>query len=164
MSDVNPRWGPNAWDWTGTGRHFQPQFDRSLRQAQADWDEGLRKWDSGDDPDRERFTQDGGEPYPYEEWNGERPGDDDLYYRPDWPEDVELGYQLYETVSEGTPLSPSFATAEELARFLIYPLAMFDSFEAAMRFVDVGWAPSFMDKGDGRGLQPGYEVVAEEGP
>jgi hypothetical protein len=131
----------------------------SLRQAQTDWDEGLRKWNSGEDPDRERFTQDGGEPYLYEKWAGQRPADNDSYYRPDWSEVVELGYQFYETVSEGTPLSPSFATPEELARFLVHPLAIFNSFEAAIRFVDVGWAPTFI--GHGAKLQPGYEVIAD---
>lgn len=46
----------------------------------------------------------------------QRPSDDDAdQYMPDFgiPED-ELGWCLYQTVSEGTPVTPVFATAEEL--------------------------------------------------
>lgn len=51
--------------------------------------------------------------YPFEEEEGSRPDAD--RYMPDFdePED-ELGWCLYETVSEGTPCTPVFATAEEL--------------------------------------------------
>ena len=39
-------------------------------------------------------------------------------YMPYWPEEMRTGWQMYETVTEGTPISPVFATAEELARWL----------------------------------------------
>lgn len=35
-------------------------------------------------------------------------------YRPVWGEDVKLGFCLYETVSEGKPVSPIFATKDEV--------------------------------------------------
>lgn len=45
--------------------------------------------------------------------------DDDLPpdradYMPDWPEEVATHFMLYENVSEGSPISPAFATADEL--------------------------------------------------
>jgi hypothetical protein len=58
------------------------------------------------------------------------------------------GYQLWQTVSEGSPITPVFATAEELARHMVShhwntnPEPMASSFEVAMRFIDAGWAPS----------------------
>jgi hypothetical protein len=38
-------------------------------------------------------------------------------YMPEIPEGTPLGYQLYETTSEGTPVSPVFKTLEELATY-----------------------------------------------
>lgn len=58
------------------------------------------------------------------------------------------GYQLWETVSEGSPISPVFETAELLAEWMTGNDCTVDgpmsSYEAALRFVKAGWAPSFM--------------------
>lgn len=37
---------------------------------------------------------------------------------PDWPEEQRTHWQMYEDTTEGTPISPVFATPEELARWL----------------------------------------------
>jgi hypothetical protein len=61
---------------------------------------------------------------------------------------VGEGWQLWETVSEGSPITPVFATPEELARFMVghswgsQTERMASSFDVAMRFIDAGWAPS----------------------
>ena len=39
-------------------------------------------------------------------------------HMPHWPIKRRTHWQMYETVSEGTPISPVMATAEELARWL----------------------------------------------
>ena len=39
-------------------------------------------------------------------------------YMPAWTPEQAVGWQMYENVSEGTPISPVFETAEELARYL----------------------------------------------
>ena len=39
-------------------------------------------------------------------------------FMPDWSPDEATHYMMYETCSEGTPISPAFATPEELARWL----------------------------------------------
>jgi hypothetical protein len=49
------------------------------------------------------------------------------------------GYQVYETVTEGTPVSPVFANREELLRWLI---SQGHSETAANDFIDDGWAPT----------------------
>lgn len=55
--------------------------------------------------------------YPtYEEWAGERPRSED--YMPTWTPEEATWYMMYESTSEGTPLSPAFETPEELARWL----------------------------------------------
>lgn len=55
------------------------------------------------------------------------------------------GYQLWETVSEGSPVSPVFEDREGLAWWLTTGaagLARADSVPAALRFIDAGWAPT----------------------
>lgn len=49
------------------------------------------------------------------DWCGNPPSLED--YMPNWPEAERTHYMMYEDTSEGTPLSPAFATPEELARW-----------------------------------------------
>lgn len=99
------------------GRHI-PLDDCSYDYA--DWDEGFKQWNLG-------FVQSYGKGEKwapksaehdgrYTEWAGARPSPDD--YMPDWPEAERTHLMMYENTSEGTPLSPAFTTAEELARWL----------------------------------------------
>jgi hypothetical protein len=39
-------------------------------------------------------------------------------YMPDWPSSERTHFQMYETTSEGTPISPIFADVETLCRWL----------------------------------------------
>ena len=39
-------------------------------------------------------------------------------YMPDWSDDEATHLMMYENVTEGTPISPAFATPEELAKWL----------------------------------------------
>jgi hypothetical protein len=76
------------------------------------------------------------------------------------------GWQLWETVSEGSPISPVFADAEGLARWLTTsdscrgaqnrPMTI----EQARGFVGVGWAPSLI--GDADGLHDGATYVGTD--
>jgi hypothetical protein len=74
------------------------------------------------------------------------------------------GWQLWETVSEGSPISPVFATAEDLAQWLTTPAARRGAMrepmgiEAARRFVQAGWAPSLMGSAS-EGITSGAEWV-----
>lgn len=58
------------------------------------------------------------------------------------------GWQLWETVSEGSPISPVFGTAEELAVWLTTPDSCWGATQRPMTitqargFVGSGWAPS----------------------
>lgn len=56
------------------------------------------------------------EGYTIEEWCGPRPVPED--YMPDWQEEERTHLQMYESTTEGTPISPIMATKEELARWL----------------------------------------------
>lgn len=110
---------PAGWEHPkqADGRYF-PLFDGAcLDEAVRDWDEGATKWAEG-------FVSAAGGWRPraaelcesYTDWAGERPSPDD--YMPCWPESERTHFVMYEDTSEGTPISPAFATAEELARWL----------------------------------------------
>lgn len=52
----------------------------------------------------------------FEEWAGPRPMAED--YMPWWPDEEKTHYQMYETCTEGTPISPVMAMPETLANWL----------------------------------------------
>ena len=111
---------PANWEHpTGTAL-----FDGSFAEAAAEWDEAKRQWDAGFQENH--FPEEGEDKWKpkdadtagmsFEDWDGERPVESD--YMPDWPEAERTHLQMYETTSEGTPISPVMETAEELARWL----------------------------------------------
>lgn len=74
------------------------------------------------------------------------------------------GFQLWETVSEGSPISPVFDSAEGLARWMTQNRCTVDgpmrSYDAALRFVQAGWAPSFVSA-PGSGIVDGATWVGD---
>lgn len=55
----------------------------------------------------------------YKWWAGDKPeAPKPSDYMPAWTEDQCTHYMMYEDTSEGTPISPAFSTAEELAWWL----------------------------------------------
>jgi hypothetical protein len=97
----------------------QPRFDRFYVPAVEEWLAARERWVSGEDPDRAEHPD-----MDYGDWEGDAP-DPDYYHRGrGWPEGVEMGIQMYEEVSEGSPISGVYpdtddgrrAMAEELSR------------------------------------------------
>ncbi len=128
----------------------------SYAKACADWDEENAKWSEGL---RKSWTRDGDKWEPhnytdgmtYPDYAGERPVAED--YMPDWPDSERTHLMMYETTSEGTPLSPAFETPEELARWLADNNASaFGSdgapYEHWLPICKGGWAPSGMIVGN----------------
>jgi len=74
------------------------------------------------------------------------------------------GYQIWETVSEGSPISPVFSTPEDLARHMATTRWGGDrgtSYETWLKFINgPGWAPSMVVV-DGV-LKSGVELSAED--
>lgn len=80
------------------------------------------------------------------------------------------GWQLWETVSEGSPISPVFRSAEELAYWMSSPAYTWGAtktdadrptYEAALRFITAGWAPSFASSPQ-TGVISGVEWVGSQ--
>jgi hypothetical protein len=85
---------------------------------------------------------------------------------PDWPAEQCTHFQMYETTTEGTPISPVCASAEELARWLTDNGAsafgpMRATYEQWLALcAPDGWAPSMVM--DGAGLRSGVEAMADK--
>lgn len=71
------------------------------------------------------------------------------------------GFQIWETVSEGSPISPVFATPEELARYMTGSRWGGDkgcSYETWLNFINgPGWAPSMVI--DGNSIKTGADAA-----
>lgn len=120
--------------------HYQPMYDNDFDTRLAEWLAGYELWKKGEHPDYD-------EKFKYWDWGGSPP--DPEYYHPEW-EQEPTWYQMYETVSEGTPVTPTFATKEELVNYLVANGDFWDQQrghggwvrENAERFVEAEWAPS----------------------
>lgn len=66
------------------------------------------------------------------------------------------GYQMWETVSEGSPISPVFATPDELATWLAKNEG--GTFESWRKTIDAEWVPSMIMTAE-HGLQTGVEAA-----
>ena len=134
---------PPDWQHPKTDRYrddrYQPLYDKDFPTAARKWLDDAIAWDNGTHEDLVRDpTMKERMPF-FWQWEGDPP--DEEYYRPAWPEESRTHYQVYETVSEGTPVSPVFATEDDVVRWLV---AQGHSESAARKFVQVGWAPSMV--------------------
>lgn len=157
---VIPNW-EHPKERTHRGEEFQPLYDRSFAAACLEWKAGYAKWEAGERPDYCTKPT-------LEFWEYEGSPPDRERYRPEWAESEMTWFQFYETVSEGTPLSPPFPTKEGLANWLAAngdywsqrrgdPLHSFDYW---MKFIGAGWAPSFVVTA-GQGIQDGVDAVVD---
>ncbi len=85
----------------------QPKYNETWKQAVNEWKEGYRKWEEGIHEDKEN----------YEFWEYSSPPN--RFYYLDYETEDATWYQVYETVSEGTPVTPSFETKQELIDYLV---------------------------------------------
>ena len=106
-------------------------YDKDFPTAAADWKASLAQWEGGERQQKAADRE-------YWEWEGGPPKRE--YYRPLFAQEA-TAYQIYETVSEGTPYSPVFLSLGEIERWLI---AQGHSEHASREFVEHGWAPSLV--------------------
>jgi hypothetical protein len=125
---------------------YKPLLDGSFEQKAKDWLIDLQKWLDGthesfiyalnNNPDDDKPPQtirgycDHYQDFPRME-----------YYHPEWDEADCTAYQIYETVSEGTPVSPVFQTEQEIIDWLV---SQGHSLNSATQFVKHKWAPTML--------------------
>lgn len=151
----HPRYTTETAPYPNRVGEFIPLHDRGYLEVLNEWIDNHQKWEAGTHPDRAKAS----ERY-WAQYDGNPPAPDD--YRPDWG-DTATWWCMYETVSEGTPVTPPFATPEELVNYLTTKGTFWDkvpwSWRTADAFMKVGWAPSFVMQGGV--IAPGYTKAGE---
>jgi hypothetical protein len=157
---VPPNWDHPKVTRSNGREGYQPMVNESFEDAAKEWKDEFAKWEAGERPDYCKGAE--YQTMEFWEWNGSPP--DRQYYKP-WKDEEATWFQLWETVSEGTPVSPPFATKEELVEYLVAHGDYWDQSrredvkagrycsmncdpwprEVAERFVHgSGWAPSLV--------------------
>lgn len=150
---VPPNWEHPKMERYGEMRP-QPMYDENFDDVFAAWLENFDRARRGElsDLDKECY------PRGLADWlqdEGRPP--DPAYYRP-WKNEDATWVQVWQTVSEGSPVTPPFATPEELINYLVENGDFLDQSrvaeghqktagwnrENAEAFVKSGWAPSLM--------------------
>ena len=119
-------------EWS-RGKCFRPMHDQDYKSAVKEWKEGFMQWERGEHQDQGWASE-------YWEYAGNPPKEEN--YRPiAWTEEEATHYQVYETVSDGTPISPIFENLDQLVEWLIQQGY---SEKAAKSFSEEGYAPSMV--------------------
>ena len=116
-------------------------FDRTFQDAETEWLQNAQLWEKQQHPhqlDSPNYTT---HVTDYSHWD-ERPTDPSRY-RPAHLESPSC-YQVYETVTGGTPVSPVFQTLRELAEYLVSSGAA--DTQQAEAFIKEAWVPSSLTK------------------
>lgn len=155
---VRPDWQHPEDGFYGDGqKRYHSLYAGPYSKAASDWDIENAEWDKGNQLDYSTYPTLSFKPKEgsalestFEDWNGERPEPED--YMPEWSEAEATHFMMYETCTEGSPISPAFATIEELARWLADNNASAFGSETAtyeqwLRMCGLGWAPSAMSVG-----------------
>jgi hypothetical protein len=110
-------------------------LDETFDDAAKEWLANCIAWANGTHED---FATEGGEHSYYWLWESDPPRPES--YRPAFTSPADH-FQIYQNVSEGTPVSPVFASREELADWLV---GQGRSRAAADAFAKSGYAPSML--------------------
>ncbi|MEM1113233.1 MAG: hypothetical protein AAGI11_15080 [Pseudomonadota bacterium] len=130
-------------------------MSREVRRVPADWEHPRREngnyiglFDGYLDEMEgyQRLIDEEGLEAANEEYGGPPIGE---HFMPDWPEHERTHWMMYETTSEGTPISPAFETPEALAEWLASTGASSHgkdtaTYEQWLSMIKAGWAPSAM--------------------
>lgn len=143
-------------DWThpkNASGNFIALFDNYNSEDADDWDEERELWNS---KEHDGFI----EGCEFSEWAGDRPDPDD--YLPIWSAEEKTHLMMYETTTEGTPISPAFETPEELAKWLVdNDVSAFGrnkgTYEGWLRVAQGGFAPSMV--ASSKGIQSGVDAL-----
>ena len=139
---------------------YRPCHDRTFREATEEYDANRRLWEAGTHPDQQ---QDRDTPERYDDWAGPRP-DKRCHLPDDFDRENATGWCLYENVTEGTPITPVFGTADELIDHLATVGTAFGeqpTREQAEALVRSGRAPS--GTVTATGFQDPFQTALQEG-
>jgi len=126
---------PEGWEHpTGDNGEYKPLYNQTYKEAAKEWWDGCLAWSKG-----EHERQNSDYVYFWDYW-GAPPMEEDEVHIPEF-ESLPNHYQIYETVSEGTPTSPVFKNLDFMKVWLIKKGY---SESAAENFTKSGWVPSMI--------------------
>lgn len=102
------------------GRHIPLWNGENFTQQVEKWDKEEKLWNEGYCYGRDGKLEPLNEyqkSMTYARWEGDRPVPEK--HMPEWSKEEMTHLMMYEDTSEGTPISPAFATAEELVKWLV---------------------------------------------
>lgn len=145
---------PNWQHPTDNNGNFIPLLDRTYQDSMAEWQENSALWSQGRHLDQTRLPKQTAHIATYAQWGEEPPQPHN--HRPDFQE-KPTWHQVYETVTEGTPLTPPFETLEALANHLVNTGAA--TRDQATAFIRDGSTATFMMNGSSNPIQMGYQTL-----
>lgn len=149
---VPPNWQHPTREGSRDRHDYQPMYKTRFADAIAQWladFDAARRGEFAEEWARKYY---GEQPDPFMAWlGGNPPPKDEGQWRP-WTDEEATWFQVWETVSEGTPITPPFASEAELVTYLRHKGDFWRqregrggySQEAAEEFVSDGWAPSMV--------------------
>jgi hypothetical protein len=147
------------WLRPGTENDLSPMCDESYADAATKWMNRLLAWENGTDESLVKSPELKQE-YPFFwDWDG-APPNRVVYRFGEWdfnPKEA-THYQIYETVSEGTPTSPVFASLEAMKTWLV---SEGFSEQAADSFIKDQWAPSLTFNSQTGEVKMGIEACSD---
>ena len=144
--------------------HYIPMHNRNFDEASANWIREFQKF-LAENPSGKNDKG-----YFFWEWEGNPPVKEQ---HQTFTKAEATWFQVYETVSEGTPLTPPFQTKQEIVEYLTTKGDFWQQIDpsswrgkawsraAAEKFVEVGHAMSFVVSPK-HGIQSGHEALANE--
>jgi hypothetical protein len=160
---VPPNWDHPRGIRRNGREDFVPMHDQTWEAAAEEWLADFDRIRRGDLSKWEKYDRG------VVDWAAENPAPDpnseDVLYRP-WSDEEATWFQVWQTVSEGSPVTPPFSTPEDLIAYLAAHGDFWDQDrckkadwaalwggtpgqsgwgrERAERFVNAGWAPTFI--------------------
>lgn len=99
---------------TCTKTCYKPMYEKSYDEACKEWIDEFQKWQNGERPD---YYVEGENSKYFWDFHGMPPEQE--YYNTFYKKEDATWYQVYQTVSEGTPVTPPFETQQELIDYLV---------------------------------------------
>jgi hypothetical protein len=122
---------------------YKPMFMIYYEDVLDEWIENHYLWLKKEHPDQKEYSETKNYKY-YAEWVGSPPDIEEYLIE----KEPLVWVQMFENISEGTPLSPSFETKKELIKWLSENKNYWDEgpmpYEGAKKFVEQGYCSSFI--------------------
>ena len=137
---------------------YAPLHDQDYVTASEEWIAAFDAFRSRQHSNQRRITE-----YCNYYWEWNMPPDEESYRKRQRAEEEATAYQVYETVTEGTPITPVFATKEEIVEYLVENGTDWAGRVPSESYIDHrGWDRAAAEEFVASGFAPSLVVVRTE--